>query len=488
MSDTSATFGRYLLGPRLAVGGMGEVYVATQLGMGAYAKPLVLKLLLPHLSENPRAVEMFLTEARLASRMNHPNVVHIFDVGVAEGRHFIALELVNGVSLSVLLGALKEANERLTFEQLLFVARSICDGLHHAHEQRGPDGAPLALVHRDVTPENVLVSVEGQVKLTDFGVARASDQGADGSVVGKMGYIAPEVLLGERVDRRADVFSAGVTLFVAATLQHPFKRESKRATLEAVLREPLPDLSALRPELPAAFVQAVGRACAKDPSARFASVRAMRDALPLPAQADAGEALGALLLQRCREKIGRLNAEVEKTQQLRARTEAVSSTGALEAPKPRPRRWPFVVVPLALGLGSLAAISWTGREAPLAPVVDAGVALAPVAAPEVLPELVDAGPAVVEAEPPKPEAPRPTRHVARPPPIETAPGFLVVDANPWARVTVNGNDVGETPIASFPVPSGYATVVFTNSETGRSATRRVKVVSGQKAFVRADLR
>ena len=482
MTPGGATFGRYLLGPRLAVGGMGEVYVATQLGMGAYAKPLVLKLLLPHLSANQRAVEMFLTEARLASRMNHPNVVHIFDVGVAEGRHFIALELVNGVALSVLLAALRDGGERLTSEQLIFLARSMCDGLHHAHEQRGPDGAPLGLVHRDVTPENVLVSVEGQVKLTDFGVARAADQAQDGSVVGKMGYIAPEVILGDGVDRRADLFSAGVTLFFAATLTHPFKRGDKQQTLEAVLREPLPDLRLLRPDLPVAFVDAIERACAKGPEARFPTARAMRDALPLPSQADAGELLGSLVLQRCAQRIGRLHAEVEKTQALKARTEALSSTGAV-APQKR-RRWPWLVVPLLLI--SILSLRPRGEVAPQEPVRGEPADLAvprPTALPqEPAPPIVTSPPAPAPIPVPVDDSPAP-----KAPKVSTAPGFLVVDATPWARVTINGHDVGETPIASFPVPAGLATVVFVNPETGKKATKKVKVTSGQKSFVRAEL-
>src|SRR5258705_12212786 len=140
---------------------MGEVYLAIQTGLGGFEKPMALKLLLPHLAEKPETVQRFLAEAQVAAKMNHVNVAQIFDVGTEHGRYFIAMELVRGVSLSLLIKALKMAKRQLPAELIGYVARGVCEGLHHAHS--------LGVVHRDVTPHNVMVSVDGAVKLTDFG-------------------------------------------------------------------------------------------------------------------------------------------------------------------------------------------------------------------------------------------------------------------------------------------------------------------------------
>ncbi len=495
------TFGRYVLGPRLAAGGMGEVHLATQLGMGEFAKPLVLKLLLPHLASLPRAVEMFLTEARLASRMNHPNVVHIFDVGVIDGRHFIAMELVRGVALSKLLTAMSAARKHLDADLVLYIARCLCDGLHHAHEQRGPDGKPLNLIHRDVTPENVLVGVEGQVKLTDFGVARAADQGPDGRVVGKLGYIAPELFAGHEVDRRADVFSTAVTLFNVAALQRAFHRETRDATLEAVRREPLPNLRALRPDLPPEFAAALDRATHKDPAQRFASARELRDALPAPKNAGAAEELGALVNALCSDQLMTLDMGVEQTVSLRAGTAQLSPSPmpltkptVSERPAPKRRVKLFVGVGLLqVAIAGVLLATWPSRPAPQ-PVVEVAPPAPP--APPVeppTPVAVEPPPATEFAdEPPAPPKKKPTARgrkevkAAEAPPAD--PGFVVVDATPWALVSINGKEIGETPIASFPIAPGAAVVTLRNPDTGKQLVRRVNVKQGERAYVKGDLR
>jgi serine/threonine-protein kinase len=163
MSD-GLTFGRYQLLERVAAGGMGEVWVGLQTGIGKFQRPVAVKLLLPHLIDDPRLVKMFLQEARLGAQMTHANVVQVYDVGFEHDRYFIVMELVRGVSLSKLIAGLHGAQERLPLDLLAYVGRALAEGLHVAHEQRGPDGKPLHFVHLDVTPHNVLVSVYGAVK------------------------------------------------------------------------------------------------------------------------------------------------------------------------------------------------------------------------------------------------------------------------------------------------------------------------------------
>ncbi|MBK7859283.1 MAG: serine/threonine protein kinase [Archangiaceae bacterium] len=351
-------FGRYQLGPLIARGGMGEVFHATQLGMGKFAKPLVLKLLMPHLGEDPHAVEMFLDEARLASRMNHPNVVGIFDVGVEQGRYFIAMELVRGASLAALLDALGRSGRLLSASALAYLGRGLAEGLHHAHEQRDAQGQPLNLVHRDVSPQNLLVSVDGAVKLTDFGIAKARDSSsatAPGFVRGKADYFAPEQALGRKIDRRTDVFAAGVTLVHAATLQSPFRRESGSATAQAVVTEPTPDLRALRPELPGPLVGALERALEKDPDQRFATARELRDALPLPST-DAAAELAALVAELVPEAVRSLERGSAQTLAAATGTDELVEGGAAEPTTvERPARrshWAWV----GAGAAALAAV------------------------------------------------------------------------------------------------------------------------------------
>ncbi|MBN1206079.1 MAG: serine/threonine protein kinase [Myxococcaceae bacterium] len=301
-TSTGIPLGRYLLGEKLASGGMGEVFVAVERGEGGSEKPLAMKLLLRHLSDEPQVVKMFLDEARLCARMSHPNIVQILDLGREEGRYFLAMELVRGVSLVHLVRVLAEQRRTLSAPMMLHVARRLLDALHYAHTLKGADGKRLGLIHRDVTPHNILVSMTGEVKLTDFGIAKvqaAVGQTRPGVVRGKIDYLAPEQLRFERLDSRVDLFTAGLTLVFMATGRSPFARNSTQETLKAVQNEPLPLLEVLRPDLPRPLLEAITRATEKDPSRRFPSARAFREALPPPSAEERAEVLGALVREVC---------------------------------------------------------------------------------------------------------------------------------------------------------------------------------------------
>jgi eukaryotic-like serine/threonine-protein kinase len=334
-SESGIPLGRYLLGEKLASGGMGEVFVAVQRGMEGFEKPLAIKLLLPHLIEEQQVVKMFLDEARLCARMNHPNIVQILDLGREEGRYFLAMELVHGVSLIRLVRVLAQQQRTLSAPLILHVARGLLDALHYAHTLTGPGGKPLGLIHRDVTPHNILVSVNGEVKLTDFGIAKvqaAVGQTRPGVVRGKMDYLSPEQLRFQRLDSRVDQFAAGLTLFFLATGRSAFVRGTTQETLKALQHEPLPFLDTLRPDLPRALVEAITRATAKEPADRFPSMRAFREALPPPSAEERSEVLGALVTEVCPTVVGTLD---RASRTLVARSSTSSSSSGHSSARPQ---------------------------------------------------------------------------------------------------------------------------------------------------------
>ncbi len=473
--EAGRELGPYLLVSRLAAGGMGEVYVGVRRGIGQFQKPLAVKLLLPHLTLNPKAVQRFLDEARLSARMSHPNVAQVFDVGFVDDRYFLAMELVRGASLSSLISALGSAPQGASAELIAYIGRALSDGLHHAHELTDSSGQVLEVVHRDVTPHNVLVSVDGGVKLTDFGVARMLDGSSEtspGAVIGKLAYMAPEQLRGEAVDRRSDVFGVGATLFHLATLRRPFG-----AGGGAML-----DLNALRPDLPRSLRETILRCLAASPVERFLSARALRDALP---HAPGGEELlGALVKELCARTVQRLDEQtIYPTETGTELLSSASAVGTSDVRRGRSRGWlglaAAAVVAIVAGVGLLSS-----REPPK-------VAQAPP-----LPSIEAEPPTLQERRAPEPERREPPRRPAPPPaaarartkPVAVGTGFLSIDARPWASVFVDGTKVGDTPLAALPVEAGRHRVKLVNPETGKEHEEQVTVKAGEKSFLKADLR
>jgi serine/threonine protein kinase len=313
VETSGLTFGRYVLVERIAAGGMGEVFVALQTGIGRFTRPIAVKLLLPHLADDERVVSMFLDEARVGAQMSHANIAQVYDVGQDHQRYFIAMELVRGVSLSGLIAGLKAQNhEQLSADVLAHIGRSLAEGLHVAHEQKAPGGKALELIHRDVTPHNILVSVDGAVKLTDFGIAHVADadrQSRPGMVMGKLGYLAPEQILGQPLDRRVDLFAAGATLYHLAALERPF--DTPTGAVLDPQRLPATPLRVCRPDLPRQLVDAIERAMENSLERRFHNARELRNALPVPSP-DAAEALGAVVRRVCKVSIDELEAKTDR--------------------------------------------------------------------------------------------------------------------------------------------------------------------------------
>ena len=275
--------GDYELLAKLATGGMAEIFLARKRGVDlSVSDVVVIKRILPHLADDDHFVTMFRDEANLASQLVHDNVCRVHKLGQAAGVWFIVMEYLHGVALSRMLSRLSKQRQFLDVRAVAGLIEQACAGLHHAHEARSPDGLPLGVVHRDVSPPNILITTGGVVKLLDFGIAKArgaSSKTRTGTVKGKNAYMSPEQILGKPLDRRSDVFALGAVMYELLAVKRLFHRESDFLTFKAITEEPIPDIRVRRPDLPPAMVAVLTRALAREPQGRFASTLEMAEAV-----------------------------------------------------------------------------------------------------------------------------------------------------------------------------------------------------------------
>jgi len=274
--------GRYELRYELSSGGMGTVYLARLEGERGLVRAVALKCLHPHLARSEQRVDMFFDEVRVAARIRHPHVCPVLDFGVADGVPFLAMEYVHGETLASIERAASPLETPLLARRLCALLVDVCEGLHAAHELRDDDGELLGVVHRDVTPRNLFLGYDGLARVVDFGVAHAIGnvhQTESGQLKGTLGYMAPEVLLGEPVDRRADVWALGVVAWQMLTAQKLFRREGDLETLKAITDAPIEAPSRARSGVPRELDAVVMRALERDPSRRWPTARAFGEAL-----------------------------------------------------------------------------------------------------------------------------------------------------------------------------------------------------------------
>src|SRR6478736_8253799 len=278
-------FGQYELRELIAVGGMAEVYKGRVVGAEGFEKYVAIKRILPDLAEDERFVQMLLIEARIHSALSHRNVVQIHDLGISEdGEYFIVLEYVEGYDLRVIMEQIHSAGEIIPEALSLHIAAEIAQALSFAHELRGSDGQALGLIHRDVTPSNILISFAGEVKLSDFGLAkRRSDRSVVGSLKGNLAYMSPEQANQAQLDRRTDIFSLGAILFELLTGKRLREITNEIAGWSQVASGVVQSVRALRPDLPEPVARLMDTALAADPAQRFPNAAAfgaaLRDAL-----------------------------------------------------------------------------------------------------------------------------------------------------------------------------------------------------------------
>ncbi len=276
-------FGPYRLIERIAVGGMAEVFKAKRGGVEGFEKIVAVKRILPHLSDNKEFVDMFVDEAKMVARLSHPNIVQIFDLGRIEGSYYIAMEYVHGHDLRTIERRAAEKGLRMPLDLGLQVVSQVCAALEHAHRKKDEGGRPLEIVHRDVSPQNILISFEGDVKLVDFGIAKAVAKAAStdrGSLRGKLLYMSPEQAWGRPIDRRSDVFSLGIVLYELVTESKPFAVSDSELTILELVRQCLiTPPREVNPRVPEALDRVIMKALAREPDERYQDAGQMQRGL-----------------------------------------------------------------------------------------------------------------------------------------------------------------------------------------------------------------
>ncbi len=333
--SVSDHYGQYEMLERIASGGMAELYRARRSGVEGFQKIVAIKKILPHLADNEGFITMFADEAKLAAQLNHPNIVHIYDLGKIEGGgYFIAMEHVEGRDLRAILDSARELGTPLPVPLAVYIASKVASALDYAHRRRDAEGRDLHIVHRDVSPQNILISYEGDIKLCDFGIAKAASkvsQTESGALKGKIQYMSPEQAWGKPIDRRSDLFSLGSVLYELLTEQKLFHGDSDLTVLENVRKASAEPPSAANPDVPKALDAVVLRALAKEPEDRYANasdlLRDLEQVLysysPAPGSADL-----AIFLHR-------LQAEESAVAEARAREAARAVPEAEVEQKPR---------------------------------------------------------------------------------------------------------------------------------------------------------
>ena len=272
-------FGKYKLLERIAVGGMAEVFLAVRPGLEGFEKTLAIKRMRPHLSKEESFLKMFLFEAKLAAGLQHPHIVQIFDLGKLNDSFYIAMEYISGRDMSRVIPKAEKLGISFPLEYAMAIAERVLDGLAYAHTKTDDFGEPLSIVHRDITPENIMVGWNGNVKILDFGIAKASsqtDQTKAGEIKGKLSYMSPEQGMGKKLDERSDLFTLGVVLYEWITGYKLFTGENEMAILKSIIDGKIYPPSYFLEEIPEGIEPILMKALAKDREQRYQSARDMQ--------------------------------------------------------------------------------------------------------------------------------------------------------------------------------------------------------------------
>ncbi len=273
MSDSQQ---RYRVVEKLESGGMAEVFRAESEGLQGFRKQVAIKRVLPHLSSKKKFISMFLDEARLSAQLSHSNCVQVFDIGVGDSAFFIVMEFVDGANLKAIIEHIKKTGRDFPVEAAVHISLEICKGLSYAHELTDPQGVPLYIVHRDMSPPNVLITKYGEVKIVDFGLAKANSQlekSEPGIIKGKFSYLAPEAAMGQDVDARTDIFAVGIILWELLAGQRLFLGDTDFQTVKKVQAAQVPSISKINKKVPPELERIVNKTLAREPAQRYRTAR-----------------------------------------------------------------------------------------------------------------------------------------------------------------------------------------------------------------------
>jgi serine/threonine-protein kinase len=416
--------GRYVLHDEIASGGMASVHLARLLGPVGFSRTVAIKRLHPQLAKDPEFVTMFVDEARLAARVSHPNVVPTLDVVANDGELFIVMEFVRGVSLVHLMRAVKQRGARVPVPVALAILGAMLDGLHAAHEACDERGQSLGIVHRDVSPQNVLVGADGVARLVDFGVAKAigrlHETTREGRLKGKLAYMSPEQLRAQPVDRRADVFSAAIVAWELLAGRRLFTGSEPGALMHAVLFGEIPPPSSVAPELDPRFDAAIARGLSRAPGDRWATAedfaRALEAIGPTAPARDVArwveDLAGDTLAERSRQIAG-AESSTEAVAPVSVRTEegpVTETTGVTEPNRGTKRSITLIGALAALTAAAIVLVVFAIPRSESTPM--SASVVVPAAPPAT--ETVSA-PAPSAHDPPAPSASAPPRRAAAPP-------------------------------------------------------------------------
>lgn len=323
-------FGNYTLIKKLATGGMAEIWLARQRGLAGFQRFIVIKKILSHLSEQQTFRDMFLDEARTSAQLNHPNVVQIYDLGSESGAYFIAMEFIAGENLAAIAWRGMKRGKPFPPAYAARVIADTCKALHYAHHLKGPTGQALEIVHRDISPQNILVTYEGEIKVVDFGIAKAatkSEQTKTGMLKGKFSYMSPEQCLGAPVDMRSDIFALGILLYELCTGKRLFKHESELMILEMITKRSVVPPSQVAPGISAGLEDIILRALEKDTSIRFQTGEEMQIALEEYLRDEGQQATNADIAAYMRELFADKIEEKRKLREIASRDDFESQFG-----------------------------------------------------------------------------------------------------------------------------------------------------------------
>lgn len=376
---------RYELVAEIASGGMATVFLGRMLGVGGFERFVAIKRLHPHLGSDESFVKMFLDEARLVANIRHQHVVPVLEVGAGEAGYYLAMEYIEGDTLATILSKLVQRGAKLPSKVAVRIVLDMLAGLHAAHELVDPNGEPVGLVHRDVSPQNVLLDVHGVTRIADFGVAHATSRLGStvaGQLKGKVAYMAPEQARGTPVTRRADIFAAGIVLWEALCMKRLFMADNEAVTLNKLMFEPIPKLRAGNPTMPSSVEKVIDRALNRDPEARFATAaefsaaleEAARGARMLGDTHDTQVFLADLLGAATEERRAAIRAHLAFIEQA---SHELQDIDVVQEPSPAPHTRPAPPVVTPPGSSVSSAVMTLSAEPPSQPSVVSFPALQP---------------------------------------------------------------------------------------------------------------